>query len=103
MTINPETGDIEAVAYSVDQNIESVRNNILKRMTTEEFELVGVVNVKDENVNFYSVSSEILDENMNKSSNYSDIIESYCKNNIDDEFKAEVRREFALNHDGDRP
>ena len=96
MTLNPETGDIEAVAYSVDQNVESIRNNILQKMTTEEFELVGVINVKDLRVNFYSYNAEIMDEAVNVSSNYSDIILAYCKNNIDDEFKDDLLRHCAI-------
>ncbi|WP_458862867.1 PAS domain-containing hybrid sensor histidine kinase/response regulator [Acidaminobacterium chupaoyuni] len=50
---NPDTGDVEGVAYSVDISREKRREEILNIITSQEYDLIALIHLKDETVEAY--------------------------------------------------
>jgi PAS domain S-box-containing protein len=58
MLQNPYTKDTEAVVYSVDYDRERKKEEIIAALTGEEYDYIGLADVKTEQVNFYYISDK---------------------------------------------
>src|SRR5574344_410947 len=57
MMRNPVTGDVEAVLYSVDIDDQKKEEQIVQRLTSEEFEFIALIDVHSRMITFRNIGS----------------------------------------------
>src|SRR5574344_3150915 len=57
MMRNPGTGDVEAVLYSVDIDDQKKEEQIVQRLTSEEFEFIALIDVHSRMITFRNIGS----------------------------------------------
>ena len=89
MLANPDTRDVEAVLYSTDISREKLREDIFRIITNQEYDLLALLHVSDETIEFLYLSGgipekyhEILKRSA-KRFNFSEIRSHAAKNWVD--------------------
>lgn len=60
MLQNPDTGDIEAVAYSVDKEWEQKEEEIISAVTNREYDYIALINVKTRRIEYQYTSPKAV-------------------------------------------
>jgi signal transduction histidine kinase/ActR/RegA family two-component response regulator len=60
MLQNPDTGDIEAVAYSVDKEWEQKEEEIISAVTNREYDYIALINVKTRRIEYQYTSPQAV-------------------------------------------
>jgi signal transduction histidine kinase len=83
MLQNPDTNDVEAIAYSVDVDRAKREEEILAAVTDREFDFIALIDVKTRRISFQNITAEARAAMPFISSDYEESARAACRCNLD--------------------
>ena len=83
MLQNPETGDVEAVAYSLDTHREKREEEVIAAITDKEYDYIALIGVQTRKISFQFLSENVRNPIGRRLTDYSEVVLATCGAEID--------------------
>ena len=96
MLQNPESGDVEAVVYSLDTHREKREEEVISALTNKEYDYIALVNVETAKISFQYVSSQLRQPIQIPLNDYDSVAREICTREVCAEEREECARAVQL-------